>query len=273
MSVGAFFFSEFWHDQLVAHDRQALFLVLVGFLGSFAFIRMSTRIMRSPRMSWWPGSVVSEGGVHVHHLVFGICLMLAGGTFGFAFFASSPWREICALVFGVGAGLTIDEFALWVYLDDVYWAREGRVSIDATVLAAAAMALLLLGARPFDVVRGTSIDAIVTAAGVLVVMAIVAICFAKQRVMHGAIGFFLLPLAIYGASRIAKPPSPWAKRFYGERRPGKQAKAERRFRPDRRTERFKERLRDAIGGTPGDVYQAKLAARTAHPAAPAPEPV
>ena len=135
------------------------------------------------------------------------------------------------------------------------------------------MALLLLGARPFDVVRGTSVDAIVTAAGVLVVMAIVAICFAKQRVMHGAIGFFLLPLAIYGASRIAKPPSPWAKRFYGERRPGKQAKAERRFRPDRRTERFKERLRDAIGGTPGDVYQAKLAARTAHPAAPAPEPV
>lgn len=272
MSVGAFFFSEFWHDQLVAHDRQALFLVLVGFLGSFAFIRMSTRITRSARFSWWPGSVVSDSGVHVHHLVFGICLMLAGGTLGFAFFHTPPWREICALAFGVGAGLTIDEFALWVYLDDVYWAREGRVSIDATVIAGAAMALVLLGARPFDVVRGTSIDVIATAAGVLVVMAVVAVSFSKQRIMHGAIGFFFLPLAIYAASRIAKPHSPWAKRFYGERRPSKQAKAEDRFRPDRRTERFKERLRDAIGGAPGDVYQAKLAARTTPPPAPAQEP-
>ena len=262
MNLGASIFSEFWHDQLVAHDRQALFLVLVGFLGSFGFIRMSTRIMRSPRLSWWPGSVVSEGGVHVHHLVFGICLMLAGGTLGFAFFDAPPWRELCALAFGVGAGLTIDEFALWVYLDDVYWAREGRVSIDATVIAAAAMALVLLGARPFDVVRGTPVDAIATAAGVLIVLAIVALCFAKQRVMHGAVGFFFLPLAIYAASRIAKPRSPWAKRFYGERRPAKQAKAERRFRPDRRTERFKERLRDTIGGAPTDVYEAKLASQS-----------
>jgi hypothetical protein len=273
MSVVASFVSEFWHDQLVVHDRQALFLVLVGFLGSFGFIRMSTRIMRSPRLSWWPGSVVSEGGVHVHHLVFGICLMLVGGTLGYAFFDSPPWREICALVFGIGAGLTIDEFALWVYLDDVYWTRQGRVSIDATVIAAGAMGLVLLGARPFDVVRGTSIDAIATAAGVLIVLAVVVICFAKQRVMHGAVGLFFLPLAIYGASRIGKPHSPWAKRFYGARRPRKQAKAEDRFRPDRRTERFKERLRDAIGGAPTDVYEAKLASRSEPPKAEERQPV
>jgi hypothetical protein len=273
MSVGASIFSEFWHDQLVAHDRQALFLVLVGFLASFGFIRMSTRIMRSPRLSWWPGSVVSEGGVHVHHLVFGICLMLAGGTLGFALFDSPPWREICALGFGIGAGLTVDEFALWVYLDDVYWKREGRISIDATVIAAAAMGLVVLGARPFDVETGTAADAILTAIVAALVLLLVAICFAKQRLMHGAIGFFFLPLAIYAASRIGKPRSPWAKRFYDGRLPRKQAKAERRFRPDRRTERFKERLRDAIGGTPGDVYQAKLAARGAGAGTPPREPV
>ena len=57
--------------------------------------------------------------------------------------------EICAFAFGVGAGLTIDEFALWVYLDDVYWAEEGRSSIDATVIAAAGMVLILLGFTPF----------------------------------------------------------------------------------------------------------------------------
>jgi hypothetical protein len=262
MSVAASIVWDFWHDQLVAHDRQALFLVLVGFLGSFGFIRMSTRIMRSPRMSWWPGSVVSEGGVHLHHLVFGISLMLVGGTLGFALFNSSPWREICALVFGIGAGLTIDEFALWVYLDDVYWTQEGRVSIDATVIAAAAMGLVLLGARPFDLDTSTATDAITTTIVAALVLVLVVISFAKQRLMHGAIGLFFLPLAIYAAARIGKPRSPWAKRFYGQRRPGKQAKSERRFQPDRRTERFKERLRDAIGGAPADVYEAKLASRS-----------
>ena len=107
--------------------------------------------MRSPRVPWWPGSVVSDSGVHLHHLVFGIVTMMIAGTLGFAALGHSPYAEICAFVFGVGAGLTIDEFALWVYLDDVYWAEEGRSSIDATVIAAAAMGLVVLGINPFDI--------------------------------------------------------------------------------------------------------------------------
>ncbi len=142
-------FTDFWNG-LVEHDEQGLFLVLAGFILSFAFIRMSTRLMRSPKVPWWPGSVVSESGVHLHHLVFGIVTMMAAGTLGFSTLGASPWFEICAFAFGVGAGLTIDEFALWVYLDDVYWAEEGRSSIDATVIAAAGMVLLLLGFTPFD---------------------------------------------------------------------------------------------------------------------------
>ncbi len=142
-------FADFW-DRLVEHEEQGLFLVFAGFILSFAFIRMSTRLMRSPKVPWWPGSVVSESGVHLHHLVFGIVTMMAAGTIGFAALGGSPLTEICAFAFGVGAGLTIDEFALWVYLDDVYWAEEGRSSIDATVIAAAGMGLLLLGFTPFD---------------------------------------------------------------------------------------------------------------------------
>src|SRR3954449_2990603 len=148
-------FTDFWQDQLVSNSRQGMFLVLIGFIGSFGFIRMSTRIMRSPRVSWWPGSVVSDSGVHLHHLVFGIVLMIGAGTLGFWFFDTSPGLEICAALFGIGIGLTIDEFALLIYLDDVYWAREGRASIDATVIAAAAMGLILLGFRPFDVTTGS----------------------------------------------------------------------------------------------------------------------
>jgi hypothetical protein len=84
--------------------------------------------------------------------------------------------------------------------------------------------------------------------GALVVFALAAICFAKQRLMHGAVGLFILPIAIYGACRIGKPGSPWGRRLYGERNPAKQAKAEARFQADRRTERVKERFRDLVGG-------------------------
>jgi hypothetical protein len=244
-------FTDFW-NQLAEHNEQGLFLVLAGFILSFAFIRMSTRLMRSPRVPWWPGSVVSESGVHLHHLVFGIVTMMIAGTLGFSALGNSPWTEICAFFFGVGAGLTIDEFALWVYLDDVYWAEEGRSSIDATVIAAAGMVLLLLGFTPFDFDTSTPTEVIASVLTTLVLFAIVAICFAKQRLMHGWVGFFVFPFAIYGASRLGKPDSPWARKRYAERNPAKQAAAEARFPPDRRTESFKNAFRDIIGGKPSE---------------------
>ncbi len=66
--------------------------------------------------------------------------------------------------------------------------------------------------------------------------------------------------AIYAGVRLAKPRSVWAKRFYGQRRPDKQARAEHRFRPERLTDRCKDRVRDAIGGLTEEEYQARLAA-------------
>lgn len=234
-------FSNFW-NQLVEHDEQGLFLVFAGFILSFAFIRMSTRLMRSPKVPWWPGSVVSESGVHLHHLVFGIVTMMVAGTLGFATLGASPWIEIFAFFFGVGAGLTIDEFALWVYLDDVYWAEQGRSSIDATVIAAAGMVLLLLGFTPFDFDTSTPTEVIVSVLTTLFLFAMVAICFAKQRLMHGWVGFFVFPIAIYGAWRLGKPGSPWARKRYGERNSGKQAEAEARFPPRPPHRALQERL-------------------------------
>jgi hypothetical protein len=260
----ASFISDFWLNQVVGEHRDGIFLVLAGFIASFGFIRMSTRLMRSPRVPWWPGSVtVGEGGVHLHHLVFGIVAMMVAGAIGFASSGNNPWFDISAAVFGVGAGLTIDEFALWVYLDDVYWSEEGRKSVDATVIAAAGMLLLLFGAEPFDFTTSSAGEIISSFAGALLVFATVAICFAKGRILHGYIGFFVLPVAIYGACRLGKPDSPWARRFYGERRPDKESGARERFRPDRRTERFKQRFRDVVGGATEEDYQAKLAQRAA----------
>ena len=190
------FITEFWNDQLVANDRQGVFLVLVGFVGSFAFIRMSTRMIRA-EVSWWPGNIESESGVHVHHLVFGIITMMVAGTLGFAAFGHSPLTEICAFFFGVGAGLTIDEFALWVYLEDVYWAEEGRSSIDATVIAAALIGLLVVGINPFEASdEGGDRDRVDR--HLVVIIFFVAASFLKGRRLHGIIGVFFPPLAIYG---------------------------------------------------------------------------
>ena len=247
-------FTDFWEHQLVEHDRQGIFLVLVGFLASFAFIRMSTRLMRSPKVPWWPGSVVSEGGLHIHHLVFGIVAMMVAGTLGFGAAGHSPWGEICALVFGIGMGLTIDEFALWVYLDDVYWAEEGRSSIDATVIAAGAMSLIVLGVNPFNLDSSEGAPAVIVSA--LIVVLCVGICFLKGRRLHGILGLFFFPLALYGACRIGKPRSGWARRRYGERNPKKQAKSEARFHPGRRTDRIKEAFRDIVGGKPSEGLEA-----------------
>jgi hypothetical protein len=249
--IYASFIAEFWDEHILAHGRQGVFLVLVGFVLSFAFIRMSTRLMRSPKVPWWPGSVVSESGVHLHHLVFGIVTMMIAGTLGFAALGQSPYAEICAFLFGVGAGLTIDEFALWVYLDDVYWAEEGRSSIDATVIAAALMGLVVLGINPLDIGSESEGVAAVVVSGLLLFL-VVATCFLKGRLLHGLIGFFVFPIALYGACRVGKPGSAWARRRYGERRPKKQAKSEQRFRPDRRTEHFKEAFRDIVGGKPSE---------------------
>jgi hypothetical protein len=229
--------------------RTAVLFVLVGFLAGFLFIRASTRLMRSPRVPWWPGSVVTEGGVHLHHHVFGIVLMLVGGTLGFALTDDTPWVQLSALAFGIGGGLTFDEFALWVHLEDVYWKEEGRKSVDASLVAVVFVGMVLTGALPAQVDSGST-GLVITSLGVAAfVIATSAVAFSKLRLVHGYLGLLFWPLALWGAVRLAKPHSPWARRFYGERNPSKHARADERY-ADRRTDRFKERFRDLVGGRP-----------------------
>ena len=101
-------------------------------LASFLLIRTSARLMRSPKVPWWPGSIQTEGGLHVHHLVFGIVLMLLAG---FVLALQPGSGQDHGRGFGIGAGLTLDEYALWLHLEDVYWEEQGRRSVDAVVIA------------------------------------------------------------------------------------------------------------------------------------------
>src|SRR5947209_13257649 len=135
---------------LSVREQRAGFVLLAAFLGSFLFIRTSARLMRSPRVPWWPGTVTTDSGLHLHHLVWGIVLILVAGFLEFATAPSSPWNEVLAGLFGVGAGFTLDEFALWIYLRDVSWAQEGRASFDAVVVAGLLGSLVVLGVAPFD---------------------------------------------------------------------------------------------------------------------------
>jgi hypothetical protein len=130
---------------LDVREQRHGFVVLGAFLVSFLFIRTSARLMRSPKVPWWPGSVTTDSGVHLHHLVWGIVLLLISGFLQFAIDPPSPWGEFLAVLFGVGAGFTLDEFALWVRLKDVYWAQEGRASLDAVVVATVIAGLVCSG--------------------------------------------------------------------------------------------------------------------------------
>jgi hypothetical protein len=255
------------------NERRFLLLTLIGFVSAFGFIRLSTRLMRSPHVPWWPGSIVSEDGVHVHHLFFGIVLMMVTGGLSFAAGETNgPWYAIYAVLFGIGLGLTIDEYALWLHLDDVYWSREGRSSIDATVIALGLIGFVLLAFVPTRIDDDSPLVLATTAAAAAWHFGWVLIAAAKHRLLHALFGIFVFGLAVYAGVRLAKPRSIWAKRFYGERRPAKQARAEYRFRADRASERFKERLRDVIGGVTEEEYQARLAAAAATTASPTAAP-
>jgi hypothetical protein len=244
------FIGELWREQILDAGREGVFLVLVGFLGSFLFIRTSTRLMRSPKVPWWPGSV-SSGDLHIHHLVFGIALMLIAPTLAFGIGDVSPWWELTAVAFGIGAGLTFDEFALWLHLEDVYWAEEGRRSVDAVVVATVFIGLVFLGSVPFELDDSDWELFLISLAGLLISVVTIAICFLKRRIGHAIGGLFFYPLAFYAAVRLAKPDSAWAMRFYGERNPAKQSRAEHRFR-HKRVERAYAWFRNAIGGRPSN---------------------
>jgi len=253
-------------------ERRFLFLTMIGFVCAFGFIRLSTRLMRSPKVPWWPGSIETEGGVHVHHLFFGILLMMVAGGLSFAAGETDgPWYGIYAVLFGIGLGLAIDEYALFLHLDDVYWSREGRSSIDAALVALALIGFVLLAFVPTRIGDDSFAVLATTVATATFHFAWVLVAAAKHRLVHALFGIFLPGIAVYAGLRLGKPHSLWAKRFYGERRPDKQLRAEHRFRPDRLTERLLERLRDLIGGLTDEQYQEHLNV-TAPPAPETPAP-
>jgi lysyl-tRNA synthetase, class II len=220
-------------------------LIMFGaMLLSFGFIRFSTRMIRA-EISWWPGNV-KPGGLHIHHLVFGIVLLLLSGFLTFAIEPESPGFEILAGLFGIGAGLTLDEFALWLYLDDVYWAEEGRSSVDAMIIAAIVGGAVVVGFVPLDTGNGGSTVAVVST--VAIELAICVVVALKGKYTSTIAGMFFPPIAWVAAIRLGLPGSFWASRRYDE---GSRKLARAQARKERH-DRRRRRIQDLIGGAPSE---------------------
>ncbi len=136
-----------YHEQFASDvPRERLLLASIGFYIGFAGIRALTHSIRAGR---GPFHNVAVGGRHIHHLVWGILLLLLVG-YCWLWQVSKEDRFLSRLLsfaYGLGAALTLDEFALWLNLRDVYWEREGRASIDAILLFSALLGMGIFGGR------------------------------------------------------------------------------------------------------------------------------
>lgn len=241
-----------WYAALVEGGRAATIWLLVGFVVTFGLTRWITvtirrRTARAPAGEAKASAIkdVHIGGVHVHHQVWGILLVLVVGLLELRFRPGSPWLEVLALLFGAGAALALDEFALWLHLEDVYWSAEGRKSIDAVLIAVVVGMALLAGTSPVglgseDVARnGWG----VTAVAIVVHVATTVACMLKGKVLMGLVGLPLPGIALIGALRLAKPSSFWARwRYHGR----KAERAEARY---ERLVARRERWRDVLSGS------------------------
>jgi hypothetical protein len=203
---------QFWDDITRAYDqhiqvpgKETHFLILLAFVFSFAFIRTSTHMIRA-QVSWWPGNVETKSGVHVHHMFWGILLLISMGYVGLAIEIPDPWFEITAVIFGVGMGLTMDEFALWLNLEDVYWQKKGKESIRAVVVTAGMLLIGLIGLQFWIDLW----DAVIVFTGFgrgnvwiavpiqLIGVALAIVCFRRGRKLIGIVGVFIPLVAFLG---------------------------------------------------------------------------
>lgn len=226
--------------------REPAFLMLLAFVLTLAGARFYTRMAR---IRGW-GSA-HFGDVHVHHLVPGIVMSLLAGGLAIGLAPREVWLAFLAMLFGAGAALVLDEFAMLLHLDDVYWTTEGRLSIDACLAAVAFLGLAILATFPLP--TDTANERLARAIGdglIVVVACFVVVTLLKGKLKLGLFGIVFAPLAVAGAVRLAKPSSIWARRFYGAgSRRLRQAEARALSREARWTER-RNRFYDLIGGAP-----------------------
>ncbi|MGW7048717.1 hypothetical protein ACWGDT_39855 [Streptomyces avermitilis] len=238
------------HRNIIEPGKLPLLLALASFVLTFVITRVITRLIRAGK---GPFGNVKAGGLHIHHVVPGVVLIVIGGFGAVASERHGFGSAAFAVVFGIGAGLVLDEFALLLHLDDVYWTEEGRKSVEVVVVTAALVGLALAGFLPFGVNDLSQEElrdrgGVILSVGVNFVFALLALSKGKGRT---AIFGVIVPLvALVGAIRLARPGSPWARRFYRKRPRARARSSLRAYRHDRRWAGPRRKLQDWIGGKP-----------------------
>ncbi|WP_406001320.1 hypothetical protein [Streptomyces sp. NBC_00829] len=239
-----------FYRNIIEPGKLPMLLALASFILTFLLTRMVTRMIRAGK---GPFGNVNPGGLHIHHVVPGVILIVIGGFGAVGSSRFGPAAAIWAVVFGMGAGLVLDEFALILHLDDVYWSEQGRKSVEIVVLAASLALLVLGGFSPLGVEdvnadeRQSRLSLVLT---LVVNFLLVIITLFKGKARMGLIGILVPFVAIFGAIRLARPGSPWSRRFY-RNRPRARAKSRlRSYRHDRRWDRPRRKFHDLIGGAP-----------------------
>jgi lysyl-tRNA synthetase class 2 len=244
--VNLFDFLPGYDEQIFQSGREPIFVTLLAYLITFALTRTYTRLAR---IYGW-GSA-SAGGVHVHHIVVGIVFVLAAGVFLIGFQPGEGfWQLLLCALFGVGAAFILDEFALVLRLEDVYWSNEGRESVDAVAISVVIGGLVLLHVVPFESHQYGDESRWIFIAYVLYNLAAVVVALLKGKLMTGLVGLFVPFVALVGAVRLAKPTSLWARRFYGPTST-RRRRAEARYASyGRHWDERRHRLEDLVGGAP-----------------------
>lgn len=243
-----------WFDQnIVEPGKLPLLLALASFVLTFAITRVITRMIRAGK---GPFRNFTPGGVHVHHVVPGVVLSVVGGFGAVASGRHGFTAAACAVVFGMGAGLVLDEFALILHMDDVYWTEQGRQSVEVVVLTAALVLLVLGGFSPLGV-NELSDDEQQGRLGVILSLVInfcfVLISLFKGKARMAVVGTLVPFVALFGAVRLARPTSMWAKRFYRNRHRARSKAVLRAYHHDVRWAGPRRRFQDLIGGAPDRV--------------------
>jgi len=137
-----------WAKHIDDQRQERALLSCAAFTGTFALTRAITHAIRDGR---GPFGNVETGGRHIHHMTFGIAALLATGYLwmnevGVGAGHDGPRASrVTSGLYGAGSALTLDEFALWLNLEDDYWSQEGRKSIDAVVVFGGVLTLAALG--------------------------------------------------------------------------------------------------------------------------------
>lgn len=237
---------DWWQRSIVTPGKLPLLVCLGAFVLTFLVTRLSTRLIRSGRGPL-RNAIVGEG-LHVHHVVPGIALLIVGAVMGLMPL-DPAFGIVAAVLVGGGASLVLDEFANILHLKDVYWRTEGRASVQAVALTGVCLVAALIGLNPLgvDEVDATELTARVALMAFIVATGIaVVVCAAKGKYRMALLAVFIPFVAFVGAVRLARPGSPWARR-YG---PARSARAqERAARFDARVTPL-DRLGDLLAGAP-----------------------